>query len=107
MARITLAETTPLPPLQGVCCAGFGDLASPTDYRTTRQNDGHRHPSSSAERHVRCARDLQALSASGSTRHAVNHCSGASIGRAAVICAQWIIQVTDVCTVTPADTESL
>jgi len=30
-----------------------GDLASPTDYRTTRHNDGRRHPGRSAERHVR------------------------------------------------------
>src|ERR1039458_6414167 len=41
---ITLAETTPLPPLQGVCCAGFGDRTHQLGRRTTRQNDGHRHP---------------------------------------------------------------
>jgi len=31
----------------------IGDLASPTDFRTTRQNDGRRHPGRSAERHLR------------------------------------------------------
>ena len=35
----------------------IGDLASPTDFRTTRQNDGRRHPGRSAERHVgKCSR---------------------------------------------------
>jgi len=31
----------------------IGDLASPTDYRTTRQNDGRRYRGRSAKRHVR------------------------------------------------------
>jgi hypothetical protein len=30
----------------------IGDIASPTDYRTTRQNDDHRHHGRSAERHL-------------------------------------------------------
>lgn len=30
----------------------IGDLAFPTDFRTTRQNDGRRHPDRSAERHI-------------------------------------------------------
>jgi hypothetical protein len=36
-----------------VSALGLGDLASPTDFRTTRQNDGRRHPGRSAERHLR------------------------------------------------------
>jgi hypothetical protein len=35
----------------------IGDLASPTDDRTTRQNDGHRHPGRSAKRHLGSARN--------------------------------------------------
>ena len=30
----------------------IGDLASPTDFRTTRQNDDRRYPGRSAERHL-------------------------------------------------------
>jgi len=41
----------------------IGDLASLTDFRTTRQNDGRRHPGRSAERHLRRARVRQACSA--------------------------------------------
>ena len=52
-----------LVPTTDISTCRIGDLASPTGRRTTRQNDGHRDPTSSAERHVRCARELQAPSA--------------------------------------------
>lgn len=43
----------------GSRCCGYG-RTHPLGPRTSRQNDGHRHPGRSAERHVRCARHLQA-----------------------------------------------
>ena len=43
----------------------------PLGRRTTRQNDGLRHPGRSAERRLGCAPDPQAPSASGGTRHSV------------------------------------
>ena len=48
--------------------ARVGDRAHPLGRRTTRQNDGHRHPDRSAERHIRCARNQQASSALGGMR---------------------------------------
>jgi hypothetical protein len=65
----------------------IGDLASPTDCRTTRQNDGRRHPGRIAERHVGRPRGLQTLSLLGGMRHAANRRSGepwsagAAVGR--------------------------
>jgi len=50
-----------------------GDRVHPLRRRTTLQNDDRRHPGRSAERHLRVRPRSQALSASGSTRHAVNH----------------------------------
>ncbi len=43
----------------------IGDLASPTDCRTPRQIDGHRHPDSSAERHVGCGRAINSRRRTG------------------------------------------
>jgi len=54
----------------------IGDLASPTDYRTTRHNDGRRHPGGSAERILGRARGRQTRSDSGGASDAVNHCLG-------------------------------
>jgi hypothetical protein len=39
-----------LVPTTDISTCRIGDLASPTGRRTTRQNDGHRDPTSSAER---------------------------------------------------------
>jgi hypothetical protein len=55
----------------------IGDLASPTDFRTTRQNDGRRHPGRSAERHLGCARGWQARPPSGGLGYAAKRSSGA------------------------------
>jgi len=54
-----------LVPTTDINTCEIGDLASPTEHRMPRQNDDSRHPGRSAERHLRCARDLQASSASG------------------------------------------
>ena len=67
-----------LVPTTDISTCRIGDLASPTGRRTTRQNDGHRDPTSSAERHLGRARVLEAWSALGGLGHAANRCSGLS-----------------------------
>ena len=42
-----------LVPTTDISVCRIGDLASPTEHRMPRQNDGLRHPGSSAYRHVR------------------------------------------------------
>ena len=56
----------------------IGDLASPTDFRTTRQNDGRRHPGRSAERHIRCARGQQGHRPSSDLGHTANRFLGSA-----------------------------
>jgi hypothetical protein len=56
------------------CCGcGRSDEVGP---RTSRQNDGRRHPGRSAERHVGCARGRQAHRPSGGLGHAANRQRG-------------------------------
>ena len=83
----------------------IGDLASPTDFRTTRQNDGRRHPGRSAERHIRCARGLQARRPSGKLGHAANRRSGAvSVGLAFRIHAELLYLVSSTSATRPSPT---
>jgi hypothetical protein len=59
-SRCPSARLTELPSALGAVDAAdrtrVGDHAHPAKHRTPCQNDGHRHPTSSAERHVRRAR---------------------------------------------------
>jgi hypothetical protein len=50
-----------LVPTTDISVCRIGDLASPTEHRMPRQNDGLRHPGSSAYRHVRRACGLDRL----------------------------------------------
>jgi hypothetical protein len=68
-----------LVPTTDISTCRIGDLASPTGRRTTRQNDGHRDPTSSAGTYA-CARVSQAGSTSGDAGYASNRCSGQSLG---------------------------
>jgi hypothetical protein len=61
----------------------FGCHRPHLEHRTSRQNDGHRQPDISAERHVGCARGWQARRRSDDLGHAANRRSGA------VIASRW------------------
>jgi hypothetical protein len=53
----------------------FGCHRPHLEHRTSRQNDGHRQPDISAERHVGCARVRQAGSVLGSSGYTANRWS--------------------------------